>query len=333
MGEWKNLCGRGVLIMVSVKRNKINFSSNLLLDVLCLICPFVAYYRISKKKEYSVGAKIATCVAFTIFWAYAVTLILFMFWAVCCSLKEGEAFYSDMVSMPDVWRFQNYVDAYELIRYNDVGLIGMFIHSIWFTVGSSFLSILMHAVTGYIFAKYNFRGKEMAFKFILFTLAIPIVGSLPSMYKIVSTLDIHNSPLFLITYLGGFGSNFLIMYAYFKGIDKTYMEAAEIDGASRFCIFFKIMMPLAVAPCFSLFLLTFIGQWNNYETVMLFLDALPTLSLGLYKFPSEAKHSGFLYYETIMMAGVLLASIPVVIIVALFGDKIMSNVSMGGIKG
>ena len=106
-----------------------------------------------------------------------------------------------------------------------------------------------------------------------------------------------------------------------------------MDGASRFGIFFKIMLPLAVAPCLSLFLLTFIGQWNNYETILIFLDTLPTLSTGLYYFQEEVRHSGTAFHDTVNMAGVLMASIPVVILVTIFGDKIMSNVSMGGIKG
>ena len=106
-----------------------------------------------------------------------------------------------------------------------------------------------------------------------------------------------------------------------------------MDGASRFTIFFRIMLPLAIAPCFSLFLLTFIGQWNNYETTILFLDSLPTLSSGLFQFSEQMRFSDSSSPHTVYFAGILLASLPVVILVAAFGDKLMSNVSMGGIKG
>ncbi len=321
--------------MVNIKRKELNAPLSLGASLLSFICPIYAYYRICTKRDSSVGAKVVNCIAFTVFWVYALSLMLFVFWSIYNSLKDGEVFHDDKISLPRKLKFSNYTRAYDLIL-DDYGnnLVDMFVNSTWFAFGSSFLSVLMHAVTGYIFAKYNFPAKGAAFSFVLFTLAIPIVGSLPSMYKVVVYLGLEESPLFLATYLGGFGSNFLIMYAYFKGIDKTYMEAAEIDGASRFGIFFKIMMPLAFAPCFSLFLLMFIGQWNNYETVLIFLETMPTLSSGLYLFESYyAPFCGEAFYQTISMAGVVMASIPVVILVVAFGDKIMSNVSMGGIKG
>ena len=319
--------------MVKLQYEKFSLPIRILLGVVCLFLPPVAYYFIFTKREGTVGSKIVNCIAYTVLWIFAASLLLFVFWAVYNSLKDGEAFFYDKVALPETLLFSNYLEAYELIEYNGSTLLDMFFNSVWYSAGSSFLTIFMHAVTGYIFAKYDFPFKETAFKFILFTLALPIVGSLPSLYKIVYFMEIEESPLFLITSLGGFGSNFLIMYSYFKGIDKTYMEAADMDGASRFGIFFKIMLPLAVAPCLSLFLLTFIGQWNNYETILIFLDTMPTLSTGLYYFQEEVRHSGTAFHDTVNMAGVLMASIPVVILVTLFGDKIMSNVSMGGIKG
>ena len=305
----------------------------ILLDICSFLCPIVGIGRIVKKKGGSVGAKIVTSVMFAILWAYAASLFFFIFWTFYNSVRTSDEFLTDMLALPTVWDFGNYLEAYQYIEYNEVDFIGMFFNSIWFSVGSSAITIFFHAVTGYIFAKYEFPGREVAFKVILFTLALPIVGSLPSMYKVVYGLSLEESPLFLLTYTSGFGANFLVMYSYFKGVDKTYMEAADMDGAGRFCIFFNIMLPLAFAPCFSLFLLTFIGQWNNYETALLFLDTLPTLSSGLYQFSEIMRFSDCTSPETVYFAGVLIASLPVVLIVIFFGDKIMSNVSMGGIKG
>ena len=305
----------------------------LLSGIVSYVIPFVGIWRIAKKKEGSVGAKITTSIVFMILWLYSLFFLGMMFWTFYNSMKL-EGFLNDMMSFPDKLDFSNYMLAYKNIIYNQTTFLGMFVNSIWFSAGSAFLTIFFHAITGYIFAKYDFPGKEAAFTFILFTLALPIVGSLPSLYDVVYKMGINDSPLFLLNYVGGFGGNFLIMYSYFKGIDKTYMEAADIDGAGRFLIFFKIMLPLAIAPFFSLFLVTFINQWNNYETAILFLENMPPLASGLYYFGEN-----MLFYEgpgdsnTIYLAGVLLAALPVVIAVACFGDKLMSNISMGGIKG
>lgn len=305
----------------------------LLSGIVSYVIPFVGIWRIAKKKEGSVGAKITTSIMFMIFWLYSLFFLGMMFWTFYNSMKL-EGFLNDMMSFPDKLDFSNYMLAYKNIIYNRTTFLGMFVNSIWFSAGSAFLTIFFHAITGYIFAKYDFPGKEAALTFILFTLALPIVGSLPSLYDVVYKMGINDSPLFLLNYVGGFGGNFLIMYSYFKGIDKTYMEAADIDGAGRFQIFFKIMLPLAIAPSFSLFLVTFINQWNNYETAILFLENMPPLASGLYYFGEN-----MFFYEgpgdsnTIYLAGVLLAALPVVIAVACFGDKLMSNISMGGIKG
>ena len=308
---------------------------NALFAIACFLIPVLGIVRIACTKKGSVGAKIATSIVYMIFWLYTASLIFFMVWALYNSLKSDDEFFENMNALPTVLRFGNYKDAYRFIEHNEVGFLGMFINSIWFAGGASILATLSHAVTGYIFAKYNFKGKEVAFSFILFTIALPIVGSLPSMYKVVYTLHLEESPLFLVTYLGGFGSNFLIMYAFFNGIDKTYMEAAEMDGASRFGIFFKIMLPLAIGPCVSLFLLTFIAQWNNYETPILFLSMMPTLSSGLYEFSMVMRfpQENITSPQMTFYAGTLLASIPVIILVICFGEKLMTNVNIGGIKG
>ena len=316
-------------------RKVLNNIKNIWIGIVSFLIPIVGIVRIVLSKKGSVGAKIVTSVVYMIFWIYTASLIFFIGWAFYNSVKTDDEFLLNMNTLPTVWHFTNYADAYRFIEHNDTGFIGMFINSIWFAGGGSLLATLAHAVTGYIFAKYRFPGKEIAFSFILFTIALPIVGSLPSMYKVVYTLHLEESPLFLITYMGGFGSNFLIMYAFFNGIDKTYMESAEIDGATRFGIFFKIMLPLAIGPSLSLFLLTFIAQWNNYETPILFLSMMPTLSSGLYEFSMIMKfpQEDIISPQMTFYAGTLLASIPVIILVIAFGEKLMTNVNIGGIKG
>ena len=317
------------------KQKVLNSVKNVLFGIVSFLIPIVGIVRIALSKKGSVGAKIVTGIVYMIFWIYTASLIFFIAWAFYNSVKTDDEFLYNMNALPTVWNFKNYADAYRFIEHNETGFIGMFINSIWFAVGSSLLATLSHAVTGYIFAKYNFPCKAVAFSFILFTISLPIVGSLPSMYKVVYTLHLEESPLFLITYMGGFGSNFLIMYAFFNGIDRTYMEAAEIDGATRFGVFFKIMLPLAVGPSLSLFLLTFIAQWNNYEMPILFLSMMPTLSSGLYEFSMIMKfpQEDIISPQMTFYAGTLLASIPVIILVIAFGEKLMTNVNIGGIKG
>lgn len=306
---------------------------NILLGIVSFLIPVVGIVRIAKRPRMGVGAKIITSIVFMIFWVYAVSLIYAMGWAFMNSLKGNLEFFEDMMSPPKRWLFSNYIKAFSLIEFDGVNFIAMFINSIWFALGSAILSTLSHAVTGYIFAKYNFFGKRVFFNFVIFTIALPVVGTLPSLYQIVNSLGLNDSPLFLITALGGFGSNFLITYAFFKSMDRTYMEAARIDGASHSSIFWRIMLPQAAPMLFSIGLLSFIGQWNNYETPLLMLSKMPTLATGLYQFSDKMIFAVGDASQTVYFAGILLASLPVVLLVIAFHEKIMENVSTGGIKG
>jgi raffinose/stachyose/melibiose transport system permease protein/N-acetylglucosamine transport system permease protein len=100
---------------------------------------------------------------------------------------------------------------------------------------------------------------------------IPIVGTLPSAYKAYKLIGLIDSPLILLTatdVLGG--ANFLIVYAFYKGISWNYAEAAFIDGANNFQVYFKIMFRMALPAISVLFITGFIGRWNEYLNISIF---------------------------------------------------------------
>jgi len=287
--------------------------------------------KIREEKQFRTGGeKVVFGLVFCMLSLFAASILFAVGWAFLQSLKANLEFWNDMLSLPKNWLFSNYVKAFKSVEYNKYTFLGMFVNSIWFAAGTSGISVFMHCITGYIFAKYKFKGREAAFSFILFTITLPVVGALPSLYQIITTTGINDSPLFLITALGGFGGNFLVTYAFFKSIDWSYAEAAQIDGAGRIYIFFKIMLPFAVGPIVALSLLGFIGQWNNYETPILFLDKMPTLSSGLYRFRALTFYESD---EPVYFAAVIMTMLPVLAVVSVFGGRIMKNVSVGGIKG
>ena len=283
------------------------------------------------KGSRNIGAKAAFGVALAVFLIYSLSVLFALVWTFLQSLKDQMEFVRDKISLPKNWLFVNYDTAlFDKLSYRDTNVVGMFLNSLWFAVGSAVLSVFMHCVTGYCFSKYKFIAKETIFSFVLFTLVIPVVGTLPSLYKIIVRMKLNDSYWFLVTALGGFSGNFLIMYAFFKGIDWSYAEAAQIDGAGHFYIFFRIMLPLAAAPIAALTILGVIQNWNNYETPILFLDRKPTLAAGLYHVQAEmAWVSGYPVY----FAGILISIVPILLLVSVFGNKVMKNMTMGGIKG
>ena len=109
------------------------------------------------------------------------------------------------------------------------------------------------------------------------------------------------------------------------------MEAAKIDGANPFVIFFKIMLPQGVPIIMTYAITGAIGSWNEYNTMILYMPSYPTLASGLFEYESVAIYQGInvpVYY-----AGLIISMIPTIALFAVFSDKNISSISIGGLKG
>lgn len=206
----------------------------------------------------------------------------------------------------------------------------MLFNSIWYSTLSPALGIMVSACTGYVVCKYNFHGKKLIYNLVLVVMMIPVMGSFTAQYKLYTKLNLVNSPLILIASASGFGSTFLYVYSFFKTVSWNYAEAAFIDGAGHFTVFYKIMLPMVMPMLLAFFVMGFVGAWNDVQGPLTWLEELPTLSYGIYAYEQMAK-----YYanQPIYFSGVILSIIPVVILFILFQNAIMNNVSIGGLKG
>ena len=125
------------------------------------------------------------------------------------------------------------------------------------------------------------------------------------------------------------GVNILYFLAGLQSISTDLYEAASIDGANKWQIYFKIMFPQAAAMFGSLFLMLWIADWNNYSTALIYLSKLPTLAVGIYKFQLQMTYSSRM---DILYAACTISLLPPLIIFIFFNNALMSNVSIGGIK-
>ncbi len=283
--------------------------------------------------------KIVYAFVFVIFLAYAATIIYPLLYLVSNSLLDGLDYTDGLRAffIPKNPQFSNYGIALSSMampdsKGHDIGLPMMFFNSIWYCAVIIGGGILMSSFTGYALAKYNFKLKPIIYTVAIFSMTIPIVGTTGAMFKLVSDLGLYNTPFYAIcTSLGGFGFNFLVMYGFFSSISWSYAEAVFIDGGGHFTVFFKIMLPQAKMAMLTLAIVSFIGTWNDYMNVLLYLPDYPTVASGLYALEySPFVRSGNMpaYY-----AGLVIATIPVIIIFACFQDTIMKNFSVGGLKG
>ncbi|MBR3845332.1 MAG: carbohydrate ABC transporter permease [Clostridia bacterium] len=268
---------------------------------------------------------------FFAFTFYAVSLIYPLVWAFLSSLKEAtEYMTNNKMDLPKDWLFTNYLKAFEGLNIDGKDMFDMFFNSIWFTLGGTLAGVGVSCMTAYAVAKYRFPGSKLIYWTAVISMMIPIVGSLPSQFKIYTALGIIESPLLLLAFLNGFGFNFLVLHSYFESLPRSYMEAAFIDGASHFQCFWRVMLPQAKSPIMALSLVSAINFWNDYNTPLLFLKEYPTLSSGIYMY--QVINTRILNMP-ILFAGILLTAVPVLILYAFFSNKIMNISLEGGIKG
>ena len=124
---------------------------------------------------------------------------------------------------------------------------------------------------------------------------------------------------------------FLVLYATFRGISKEYSEAAKIDGASNLRIMLRIVMPQALNIIVTVFFLSFITYWNDYQVPMLYLPRYPVAAYGLFDFLRN--NTAQITDAPARMAGTLIMTLPVLIVVIIFNKRLRVSVSIGGVKG
>lgn len=270
-------------------------------------------------------------IVLVLFVTYAITLVYPFIWMLLSSLKTGEQFTdANPFSLPEEWRFGNYIEAMKSLQINDFNFFTMVFNSIWQTVCGTAINIIVTCMTAYVVAKYTFKGRSIVYGIAIVVMILPIVGSLPASYKLRIDLGIYDTPLQLITATGGFGFNFLVLYGFFSNISWSYAEAAFVDGAGDDRIFWRIMLPQAMPAVLTLTILSFIGGWNDYMGPILYYPSYPTLASGLYLYELIAKRTG---NYPIYFAGAVISIIPIMIIFVAFQNTIMTSVSAGGLKG
>lgn len=275
--------------------------------------------------------KILFIVVFLIFTIYAISILYLFAFALNSSLiKNGREFINDSVSIAIKPNFKNYWFALQELKVNKVDFLGMLINSIIYSVGTTVLGILSSTFLAYAVAKYDFKFRKFLYNLALFVMIIPIYGALPAQYRFFDQIHFINSWSYLISTAGAFGFNFIVIHSFFESVSSDYMEAAFIDGAGHFTVLFAIMLPMALPSITAIIITSFVGCWNDYQTPLLFLPRLATLSSGLWVYENKIQYSA---NAPVYFAGALISIVPVLLLFLIFQNTIMEKVYAGGLKG
>lgn len=276
----------------------------------------------------TLSEKIVFGCVFAFFCVYTVLLMFPYVWGFISSLKTPREYYNAF-DLPAVPQFKNYVTAIKTMAYENITMIEMLWNSVWFTIGSVVINLECITLMGYLLSKYHVKGRGFVMGIILFAIVVPVYGTFPATYNFYHTIGLVDSYAILITAVGGGGFNALIIMSFFDNISWTYAEAGMMDGAGQLTIYFKLMKPQATPMYITLFLIAFIGKWNDYLSPLLYLPNKLTLATGLYKYKEIAERKG---NYPIYFAAAFMSVLPCLALYCCFSKTMMENLSIGAIK-
>jgi ABC-type glycerol-3-phosphate transport system permease component len=196
---------------------------------------------------------------------------------------------------------------------------------------ATLLSLFFCSLGGYAFAKFKFPGHDWLFGFLLATMVIPGVVTLVPVYLLMRDLQWINTflPLIIPGAANAFGIFF--MRQYISTISEDIMDAARIDGAGEFGIFWRIIVPIIMPGLVSLGLIFFMGAWNAILGPLIYLKSPELFTLPLV-IRSMTSPVGRTIYDTQMAASVI-SIIPLLIIFLIFQRRLMEGIAAGAVKG
>lgn len=295
------------------------------------------------KREGREPLNLFTGIFFGILILYTIAMFLLLFWALITAFKDSYEFRENTYGFPQSWSFDNFVTVLQeisvpvtstvngVVRTVRIGILMQVIYSLLYAVGGAIIMSFVPCAVAYLTCKFPYKFSAVVNTFVIVAMIIPIVGSQASELSLLRTLNLYDSIIGnWIQKFHFLGMYYLVFFAAFKGVSQDYSEAASIDGASELTIMFRIVMPMVKTVMFTVFLIKFIELWNDYQTPMMYLPSYPTVAYGLY-YMSVVNRSNDIS-TTVRIAGSILMAIPIIILFAVFKDRLIGNLSMGGVK-
>ncbi|REJ07766.1 carbohydrate ABC transporter permease [Halobacillus trueperi] len=245
-------------------------------------------------------------------------------WMISSSFKpESEVLSIPPTIIPDNPTLDNYINLFTNMNF------AVYLRNTLVIVLFSFLGLLFNAMAGYGFAKYNFKGRDKFFYIVLATMMIPGQVTMIPVYLLLNAMGLTNTMTGII--LPGLAVAFSIFLfrQFMTTIPDDLIEAARLDGAGEFYIFFRLVMPIA-KPIFAVQgILTFIAGWNSFLWPLIIAndESLYTLSVGLSLLQGQYANN-----FALQMAGAAFMVVPIIIIFSFFQKYIVEGFTMSGIK-
>lgn len=259
--------------------------------------------------------------------AFVALLLLPFVWQFLTSIKSVQ----EISSIPAVWFPEKpHLDFYTNV-FTKHPFLRYLMNSSIVAVATTVISILVGASAAYALGRLRFKGKGIILMLILGISMFPTIANLSPLYLLLKNFRLLNNYLGLIIPYITFSLPMAVwlLTNFFSQLPKGFEEAAALDGCSRFGTFFRIMLPLVTPGIFSAGLLVFINSWNEYLYALTFMtkQEMKTVPIGIALLPSN--------YELPwgdIAAATIVVTVPLILLVLIFQNRIISGLTTGGVK-
>ena len=253
------------------------------------------------------------------------TLLPFIWMVGASFMTSGEASSFPPKFIPDQFTLRQYLFLFQRLN---VGRY--FLNSMILAFAVTFISLFVNSLAGFGFAKYAFKGKQSIFTFLLSSMIIPGQVTMLPVFLLLKKMGLLNTYFGII--IPGMASIFgiFLIRQYLQGVPDSLIEAARIDGASDFKIYWQIILPLAKPVLVTLALFTFMGTWNDFlwPLIVMTQNDMYTLPVALANLLGE-----YVQDPELMMAGSVITILPVMIVFLFLQKYYIRGILIGGLKG
>ena len=258
-------------------------------------------------------------------WLLALPCLYPVWFAVNNALKTDKGYILNRFNVVTDPTIQNFINAWNRSRLSEY-----FLNSVVTTAGAVTLLLIVSSLAGFAFAMLRFPYRKLLFIVILASLMIPVQVVLVPFYRTIVTLGLVNTRIGLIISYTSFFLPFCVylMTAFYSALPKELVEAARMDGAKLIQIWWHVMLPLGKPALITLGILNTLYCWNDVLISLLVLQKERTLMVGIAALKGE--------YTTnvpLLMAGIVIAAAPIVIIYVIFQRRIVNGIATGAVKG
>ncbi|SBT43960.1 carbohydrate ABC transporter permease [Micromonospora auratinigra] len=264
---------------------------------------------------------------FLLVWAALTALPLL--WMFVSSFKSDGEILADPWGLPGALRFENWSRA-----WTEAHIGRYFLNSGVVVAGSLTLTMLLGATAAYVFARYEFRGRQVFYYLFVGGMMFPVFLALVPLFFVVRNAGLFGTWTGLILVYAAYSLPFTVFFltAFFRTLPTSVAEAALIDGCGHFRLFFRVMLPMARPGLISVAIFNFLSHWNQFilpQVLMQGDDSKWVLAQGL---TALAVSQGYQGDFSGLFAGLTIATLPVLAVYVAFQRQIQTGLTAGQLK-